>query len=76
MCISGVDSWGAHVQSTVGVLVGKTLTSSSTSPYTAAGARAGAPAALDVFSVQVDLSPTTLRPLSSGGPCTAGQTAA
>ena len=44
-----------RMQSTVGVLVGKTLTSSSTSPYTASGVRNAAPAALDVFSVQVGL---------------------
>ncbi|KAK9850977.1 hypothetical protein WJX84_009282 [Apatococcus fuscideae] len=55
--VTSLNLWGlggtlVGLQSTVGVLVGKTLTSSSTSPYAASGVRAAAPAALDVFSVQ------------------------
>ncbi|KAK9841449.1 hypothetical protein WJX74_006015 [Apatococcus lobatus] len=55
--VTSLNLWGLGgtligLQSTVGVLVGKTLTSSSTSPYTASGVRNAAPAALDVFSVQ------------------------
>ena len=43
------------VQATVGTLVAKTLTSSTSNPYAAAGqaARTTTPTALDAFSVQV-----------------------
>ena len=51
-------------QATVGTLVGKTLSSSSTNPYQAAqaGQVAGAvaPAALDVFSIQASPAPTCI----------------
>jgi hypothetical protein len=46
-------------QATVGTLVAKILTSSTSNPYAAAGqaARAATPTALDAFSVQVSPSP-------------------
>ena len=46
--------WAHMLQSTVGTLVAKTLTTASSNPYAAnPTTRTGAPAALDAFSIQV-----------------------